>query len=49
MRGEFDGHKTSFGKEGKKTEIKKTYAPGPGSYNLPGTVGNIPKYLLLSK
>lgn len=46
---EFDGKRTSFGKEQKKNKIKKTYQPGPGSYNLPGTVGNIPKYMKLSK
>jgi hypothetical protein len=39
------GPAISFGTEKKKTKIKKTYAPGPGSYNLPGTVGNIPRYL----
>lgn len=31
----------------KSTKIKKTFEPGPGSYDLPTTVGHIPKYLLL--
>ena len=31
----------------KVTKIKKTFEPGPGSYDLPTTVGHIPKYLLL--
>ena len=26
-------------------KIKKTYEPGPATYDMPGTVGNIPKYL----
>ena len=29
--------------------IEKTWEPGPGSYKIPDTVGNIPKYLLMSK
>jgi len=33
----------------KITKIKKTFEPGPGSYDLPTTVGHIPKYLLLGK
>ncbi len=31
----------------KMTKIKKTFEPGPGSYDLPTTVGHIPKYLLV--
>lgn len=46
VRGKNDGAKIGFGTEKKKTKVKKTYAPGPGSYNLPGTIGNVPKYLL---
>lgn len=49
VRTEFDGKKTSFGREMKKNKLKKSYCPGPGSYDLPGTCGNIPKYLILSK
>ena len=43
------GPAITFGSEKKKTKVRKTYAPGPGSYDLPGTVGNIPKYLMNSK
>jgi hypothetical protein len=42
------GRKIGFGSEQKVTKIEKTYNPGPGSYILPGTVGNIPKYLMNS-
>lgn len=38
-----------FGTEAKKNKIKKTYEPGPGSYDLPTSVGHIPKYLLIGK
>ena len=41
------GYQYGFGTEFKSTEIKKTFEPGPGSYDLPTTVGHIPKYLLL--
>jgi hypothetical protein len=34
-----------IGTEIKKNRIKKTYAPGPGSYDLPTSVGHIPIYL----
>ena len=46
IAGQFDGSAIGFGTEKKKTRVRKTYAPGPGSYNLPGTVGNIPRYLM---
>ena len=45
IRTKHDGPKVGFGSERKKTKVKKTYDPGPGSYDLPGTVGNIPKHL----
>ena len=48
IRGKHDGKKIGFGKQKNCTKTKKTYDPGPGSYNLPGTVGNIPKYLLIA-
>lgn len=32
----------------KITRVKKTFEPGPGSYDLPTTVGHIPKYLLIA-
>jgi hypothetical protein len=37
-----------FGTEKKKTKIRKTLDPGPGSYDLPSSVGHIPKYLMTS-
>lgn len=48
-RGKFDGPQIKFGNEAKNTKIKKTYEPGPANYDLPGTVGNIPKYLRLKQ
>jgi hypothetical protein len=41
MQGPYVG----FGTEEKKTKIKKTFAPGPSSYQINPTVGNIPVYL----
>ncbi len=35
----------TFGTDKKDTVIKKTFAPGPGSYDLPASVGLMPKYL----
>jgi len=32
----------------KNTRIKKTFEPGPGSYDLPSATGHIPKYLLIA-
>ena len=32
----------------KVTKIKKTFEPGPGSYDLPTSVGHIPKHHLLA-
>lgn len=37
------GHAKRFSKQ------KKNYDPGPGSYDIGGTIGKIPEYLLLSK
>jgi Sperm-tail PG-rich repeat len=49
IRGKFDGAQVKFGNEIKNTKIKKTYEPGPATYDIPGTVGNIPKYLRLKQ
>lgn len=49
VRGKNEGAQVKFGNEIKNTKIKKTYEPGPGSYDLPGTVGNIPRYLRLKQ
>ena len=35
----------TFGTNKKDTVIKKTFAPGPGSYDVPGSVGLMPQYL----
>ena len=35
----------TFGTEKKDTVIKKTFAPGPGSYDQVATVGVMPQYL----
>jgi hypothetical protein len=47
VRGKIEGPQIKFGNEVKNTKIKKTYEPGPANYDLPSTVGNIPKYLRL--
>jgi len=49
MRGKNEGPQVKFGNEVKDNKIKKTYEPGPADYDLPGTVGNIPKYLRLKQ
>lgn len=49
IRGKIEGPQIKFGNEVKQTKIKKTYEPGPANYDLPGTVGNIPKYLRLKQ
>lgn len=48
ISGRLDGPKSKFGHQKKVTSIEKTYEPGPGSYYLPNTIGNIPKYMLLA-
>lgn len=35
----------TFGTQKKDTVIKKTFAPGPGSYDMQGSVGQMPQYL----
>ena len=35
----------TFGLEKKNTTLKKTFAPGPGSYDQPSSVGLMPQYL----
>lgn len=39
----------TFGTEKKDTVIKKTFAPGPGSYDIPQTVGSMPQYLRIEE
>ena len=47
LAGKHDGPHIRFGTQAINSKIKKTYEPGPGSYDLPTTVGHIPKYLLI--
>ena len=47
-RPKLEGPKVGFGTQMKMTKIKKTFEPGPGSYDAPSTVGHIPKYLLMA-
>ena len=35
----------TFGTQKKDTVVKKSFAPGPGSYDLPASVGLMPQYL----
>lgn len=49
LRGKLDGPQVGFGSARRSDKLEKSYDPGPGSYMLPGTVGNIPKYLLSKK
>lgn len=49
IRGKVEGPQVKFGNEVKNTKIKKTYEPGPANYDIPGTVGNIPRYLRLKQ
>jgi hypothetical protein len=35
----------TFGTTKKDTKIKKTFAPGPASYDIPTSVGTMPQYL----
>jgi hypothetical protein len=35
----------TFGTDKKDTVIKKSFAPGPGSYDLPASVGLMQQYL----
>ena len=47
-RGRIDGAAVGFGTEMKKNKLKKTFEPGPGSYDLADTIGHLPKYVLLA-
>lgn len=42
----FSGPRIGFGSEKRIAEFKKSKLPGPGSYNLQSSVGDIPTYLL---
>lgn len=47
-RGKHDGPQVGFGTEMKKNKLKKTFEPGPGSYELQGTFGHLPKHVLIA-
>eukprot|EP00831_Metopus_contortus_P043733 TRINITY_DN3509_c0_g1_i4.p1 TRINITY_DN3509_c0_g1~~TRINITY_DN3509_c0_g1_i4.p1 ORF type:complete len:271 (-),score=23.67 TRINITY_DN3509_c0_g1_i4:13-825(-) len=42
----FSGPHATFGQDPRSSDFGKSKYPGPGSYNLPNYVGEIPKYLL---
>ena len=42
----FPGPKISIGNERREYQVKKSKYPGPGTYNIPDTVGVIPAYLM---
>ncbi len=46
-RTKIDGPLVGFGTEMKKNKLKKTFEPGPGSYEIPDTVGHLPKYVFM--
>jgi hypothetical protein len=46
-RSKLDGPLVGFGTEMKKNKLRKTYEPGPGSYDLQGTFGHLPKHVLM--
>jgi hypothetical protein len=45
----FTGLSIGFTNEVRETEGKKSKYPGPGTYDIPDTVGIIPEYLLHDK
>ena len=47
-RSKHDGAQVGFGSEMKKNKLKKTFEPGPGSYELQGTFGHLPKHVLIA-
>ncbi len=47
-RSKLDGPMVGFGTEMKKNKLKKTFEPGPGTYELQGTFGHLPKHVLMA-
>jgi len=47
-RGAINGPAIGFGTEMKKNKLKKTFEPGPGSYEVAETIGHLPKYVLMA-
>lgn len=48
VRPRFDGPLIGFGTEMKKNKLKKTFEPGPGTYEIPSTIGHLPKHVLMT-
>lgn len=48
VRSKNDATMVGFGTEMKKNKIKKTFEPGPGSYEIQGTLGHLPKHVLMA-
>ena len=48
MRLHIDGPAIGFGTEMKKNKLKKTFEPGPGSYQMADTIGHLPKHVLMA-
>ncbi|TNV83171.1 hypothetical protein FGO68_gene7617 [Halteria grandinella] len=48
VRPKIDGPLVGFGTEMKKNKIKKTFEPGPGTYEIPSTIGHLPKHVLMA-
>lgn len=47
-RPRLDGPLIGFGTEMKKNKLKKTFEPGPGSYEVMSTIGHLPKHVLMT-
>ena len=48
VRPKMDGPQVGFGTEMKKNKIKKTFEPGPGTYEVQGTLGHLPKHVIMA-
>ena len=47
-RSKVEGPHVGFGTEMKKNKLKKTFEPGPGSYEIQDTIGRLPKHVLMA-
>jgi hypothetical protein len=47
-RPDMGGALVGFGTEMKKNKLKKTFEPGPGTYEVQGTFGHLPKHVLMA-
>ena len=48
VRPRLEGAMVGFGTEMKKNKLRKTFEPGPGSYEIPGTMGHLPRHVLMA-